>query len=330
MTHTTKHIFTSSKGGLGKTTLAVCANSVLLRKGLKTAILDCNPCNRDITRIYSSLELMWSNQNKDFLYRRDARFLSKDEPWGFMIYTPQRMPKTAEEFWRLLSAIDVHEPEIDVLLVDTNMHISQLLTEKPDAAPPNGSLNIYYIWSWTSPLYPVEMYDIDAAITRLVRELGATPVHVFNMYGLYGTAFAEIIKTGKGKRVVKPLKDAADQLAKMNGSPWMVQWKQLHLLVEVLGRSLLSYNLSIEKMEERIPVQWKQLFLTLKDVCPKGCAPANMLVIPDYYQSIVNIRDKLTLMRPTSMDAIDQLTQDVRQHVVNLFSRSGSYTTARL
>ena len=321
------HLFTGSKGGVGKTLLALSTASKYLDQE-KVLCIDLNWENADLSRI---IQL---NEEIDVSGKLKYAFASILDGNGLIMRptTMHNIPSAAIGFWNeirvaLRESYENHKFDPDVVVVDTNLHFASLLRQSSDFTIANvlkridtivresqiEQLNIWYIWTLASMHEksgdPANITTVLQFMKDALHEKYFDPknnfIHVLNSYALYPTVFIDGLEDEEKTLSIKNNIEALDAIAKapiadgidvvdllesMNRDENEFIWNSPHAdKIEQLGINLLN-NL-------------------------KGRRPRNMCVIPVYDRRVIGYTDFFIGQSTISIDDIVDSTASVQEYI---------------
>ncbi len=315
------HVFTGSKGGVGKTLLALCA-AIKSSEKEKVLCIDLNWENPDLSRILESIQQTdHKSQKMDYQHAFIENILLLRPPVRHIL------PSGAIGFWQsvrnaLRESFDVHGFDPAHIIVDTNMHFASLLRLRSLDTQSRVSTRIndlvreaqirhLYIWySWTLTSLNERSED-PANMLRALSWFDSTLdnyffthenlIHVLNLFALFPSYYSRTAKTVEIKSF-QALSDA-------NTGKGL----DLKDLVETANTLLRDVN-NLSHPEERqnlIDELGTRLFNQSDQKRPWNLFP--IPISPD--PSVAGFTDSIMLEKPNSIEEIRKLVAPIYKYV---------------
>jgi hypothetical protein len=320
------HVFTGSKGGVGKTLLALCAAIKSSNKGKRRVLcIDLNWENPDLSRILESISTATTDlksQRVDYQYTLVENMLILRPPVRHIL------PSAAIGFWQsvrhaLRESFEVHQFDPEFVIVDTNMHFASLLrfssldtasrvSDRINDLVREAQIRSLYVWySWTLTSLNTNSED-PANILRVLSWFDSTLedyffkrdnlIHALNIFALY-PPYLNIANADTPLRI-QSFQSLADAPA----------GKALDLddLVHLANALMSSVPSRLRKeRQELIEEMGRQLLIQSEQKRPWNLFPIPMSLDPN----LAGFTDSIIMEKPSSIEQIEELIRPIYQYV---------------
>ena len=319
-------IVTGSKGGGGKTPVALALSLLFEEFGVKTLSADFNFNNADLFSILQGSEVEERVKTDDLQLKEvaDGQFWKLNDylwltPWNFVVKTG--MPSTTQ-MWQEIAKlcrfryID-YEPK--VLVIDTNLTLPLICPPLTDVAnlPDLPPVEVWHMWSPSITLQIGEQDRFASAITilnRLSPGFEERLHHVFSPRHYKTNSFMNTLSSiTKGEFSVVKMKKFKQK------NPTPVKFNELSdSLFASFVPKLLSQDLGDRMDPENLIRDWlKNILETLKK---RDTRANNVIVIPTIIHKIAMLVEELTLNPNRTLESmrseLGPLYELIREHFI--------------
>jgi hypothetical protein len=319
------HIYTSSKGGVGKTLEALCTSLWFLKNGYNILICDFNLFNADLLQIMKNLvDTKSSPINQKGLVFRPLIF-----PESYIINPLELYALPGNGIIGFLDLIGtvfdfIDEKKItpEAIIVDTGFHFGNFGIENPTGQlewPVTARQYVPYFWfTWT--VAAMRREEELAALRKTMRILHQQPfgwgefaettnfLHVLNPHAIVPnfdwTAIKSFLKFGGNVSIVPGFEEISKFSKTRQGIPLNFMDSSLRKsLDDAFGGRAFEGQITRAEQFERVVAP----FLEFKS------RPKNLLVIPYYVKSLVTFTDMFSFRAGLSVkniiDTLDPIYQ---------------------
>lgn len=324
------HIYTSSKGGVGKTLQALCTSLRYLKTEHHVLICDFNTFNADLRQIFKSLE----DRNQSPINRGGLAFRPLVQEGSYII-SPIELYKLPGNgimgFFELVKTVFTFAAEQkrhpDAIIIDTGYHLANFdvkdRTEAVQLPPMARTYDPYFWFIWT--VAALRRQDEMAAIRQTVRALLSQDlgwgefsevrhlIHVMNPHAIVPIYFWNIVKSfiryGTDISIVAGFDKVADFKKLHDGIPLQFIESKIHRsFEEAVGGRAVAGQLTRGEQLEQIMTPFIEL----------NARPRNLLVLPYFVKSLTTYTDLFSLKAGMKLDDLIESLQPIYE-VVNNF-----------
>lgn len=317
------HIYTSAKGGVGKTLCAISTATKYLQAGQKVLCIDLNWENADLAKIMRLSESKRVGNKFDYTRLTGGNGLVLEPTIPFLI-----VPGSIG-FWKLLNAaLDeakrLHRFTADIAIIDTGMHFCNLIRQDTADTTERGlkkineiaqvhefsNLHIWFLWTLAAIHGKRDhITQIQKTLFLLGNGLDGTYfheknnfIHVFNPYALF-PVFKMIKVALNGVRAIMD-KDFSQSEILNNMQEVANSGIMDGIRFEILVTQI--FDKVISKIGNRPANASGFLDFFAKEVLTefKGKRPRNLFTIPVYDQQIVGYTDLFARENPTQLKQV--------------------------
>ena len=315
------NVFTSYKGGVGKTTLTLAdACYWLLNTEVELTLIDCNNMNPDISNVIFNQFHMDSPghcQELDGLPQRIMTTDFENQDRKFCLIDASDMSPSEV----ITKYNGIHGPN-EVILIDTNSQIREFNNlPVPNVATDHESNEFYWFtWGWAIPKADLALRGILYSIGQIERYAPKRRViHVFNLYDLFNVR-GSIIR--RSSRTIEPLNKVIKELTrrhkravtKFDYEPQYFSMRNLRPMLMNIREELLMLEHPRDVEIEELPAIWGHHMLKLLEDYP-GSVPYNLIVIPTFYEELVMTMERLVMGSPRNIQTIRNLIRPMADYI---------------
>lgn len=311
------YIITGAYGKTGKTSGAISIALYHLKQGREVRIVDCNPQNPDIDRVFDFFHRSGRTEAKS---SRLSHYVvdKKDTDFGsdkhIEIATPLLPPESFHDTIHFIAEVAKDFDDDEVIIADTNHHIAisssleELLDTDKNKSMYKNLLNKYKItfvhyWDFSSISYKKELKRTKKAVVILER-LGIQVLNVFSAHMMQMLSVLSLRQTKTSKKNLDDMEKTFRKFAMIEkkNKIFSIPFGSFYHLLDIAHEkaTILKVQKDRRIIAEQYPKIWLEVFTGLKKYIEvktkdKSLYPNNIVLIP-YFREMIGFVGRVSVV----------------------------------